>query len=498
MIRGYLNSIELTFFPDMAIGLSIENFNISDMSNRKIDRTNVIQVPKAGNEAAFEFSSIPNAPTDFVYNDYDFDLIVDGVIVYENGRAFIIGEDDDSYTLNVTNNKNIIDLLKSINLADLYTGDTITLANTTTWPNLFKQATNGFRIDYMFRRGNPTANTFGSVSALTAVSIYVTTILAKIAADFSVTFSGDLLSDADYLQMRIPMTNGNIRRNVPATDYLLDEIIIHGSFTAWDLIKNILQLTCSVFKIDGIDLEIQKFNDLDVANPIDWSGKLVSKKKLFAIPGAAQRNYIKHNVGENVDPLYLAAIIESNNTNIDFEKTLATMKDKTFQLRDVFDNYTNASVEPLFVIQLPDIKDVPNTPSTVSPVGYTGVADMQIIVDSAKFLGQPLAISMTYLSFALGSWSYDIENANLTSDAETTVVEYYDPTGNYTLVEDMLTDPVFYEAELLLNIVDINGFDHFKGVRIDELEGIFYVNKITDFLATSPGTATKVELIKIS
>ncbi|KKN16559.1 hypothetical protein LCGC14_0974790, partial [marine sediment metagenome] len=256
MIRGYLNSIELTFFPGTAIGLSIENFNISDMSNRKIDRTNVIQVPKAGNEAAFEFSSIPNAPTDFVYNDYDFDLIVDGVIVYENGRAFIIGEDADSYTLNVTNNKNIIDLLKSINLADLYTGDTITLANTTTWPNLFKQATNGFRIDYLFRRGNPTANTFGSVSALTAVSIYVTTILAKIAADFSVTFSGDLLSDADYLQMRIPMTNGNIRRNVPANDYLLDEIIIHGSFTAWDLIKNILQLTCSVFKIDGIDLEI--------------------------------------------------------------------------------------------------------------------------------------------------------------------------------------------------------------------------------------------------
>ena len=498
MIRAFLNSKELTLFPDTAIGLTIENFNISDMTNRKIDRTNVIQVPKAGNETAFEFASIPNAPTDFAYNDFDFDLIVDGVIVYENGRAFIIGEDADSYTLNVTNNKNIIDLLKSINLADLYTGDTITLATTVTWPNLFKQATNGFRIDYMFREGNPAADTFGSVSALTSVSIYVTTIIAKIVADFDITFSGDLLSDADYLEFRIPMTNGNIRKNFPATDFLLDEIIIHGSFTAWDLIKNILQLTCSVFKVTGTNMEIQKFNDLDVAAPIDWSGKLVSSSKKFAIPGAAQKNYIKHNVGQNVDPLYLAAIINCNNENIDFETDLATMKDKTFQLRDVFDNYTNASVEPLFVIQLPDVKDVPNTPSTVSPVGYTAVADMQIIVDSPKFLGQPLAISMTYLSFTAGTWTYDIENDNLTNDSETTIVEYYDPTPNYSLVETMLTDPVMYEAELLLNIVDINSFDHFKGVRIDELEGIFYVNKIIDFLATSPGEPTKVELIKVS
>ena len=628
MIRAFLNSNELTLFPDTAIGLTIENFNISDMTNRKIDRTNIIRVPKAGNEATFEFSSIPNAPTDFAYQDFDFDLIVDGINIYENGRAFIIGDDDDSYTLNVTNNKNIIDLLKSINLADLYTGETITLANTGNWENLFKQATNGFRIDYMFRRGNPAADTFGSVSGLTTVSIYVTTIIAKLVADYDITFSGDLLSDADYLEFRLPMVNGNIRRNIPATDYLLDEIIIHGSFTAWDLIKNILQLTCSVFKVTGTNMEIHKFNDIDTTNPVDWSGRLVSKSKKFAIPGTAQKNYIRHNVGENVDPLYLAGIIDCNNKNIDFEKDLATMKDKTFQLRDVFDNYTNASAEPLFAIQLPDVKDVPNTPSTVSPVGYTGVTDMQIIVDSAKFLGQPLAISMTFLSFVAGTWVYDIENGSLTSDSETTIAEYYDPTPNYSLIETMLTDPVFYEVELLLNILDLHqeilaisnvsdcenspgfpyetfsgisptGFtaintsgagqcgtadeivmasgdqfrvtfnlvlnsgqlptvrmcvsidgacnignptaveganehifnitspqigvvrflntsnsnyvisnlavrkiedalDPFNAVKIDELEGIFYVNKINNFLATSPGTPTKVELIKIS
>ena len=89
-------------------------------------------------------------------------------------------------------------------------------------------------------------------------------------------------------------------------------------------------------------------------------------------------------------------------------------------------------------------------------------------------------------------------NGNLVNDADTTIVEYYDPTANYSLIETMLTDPVMYDAELLLNIVDIYEFDHFKAVRIDELEGIFFANIIDNFLATSPGTPTKVELIKIS
>jgi len=501
MIQAYLNNNELTLFPETAIGITIENFNISDLSNRKIDRTNVIRVPKAGNEIAFEFASLPNAPTDFAYNDYDFDLIVDGIKIYENGRAFIIGEDYNSYTLNITNNKNIIDLLKSISLKTLYEGDQVTITNTTDWKDLFKQKTNGFKIDYLFRNGDPTIDTYGWISALSPISIYLTTIIAKIESDYSITFSGDLLTDSDFIKMRIPIIQSNIKRSPPATDYILDDIIIHESYTAWDLIKNVLQLTCSVFKFEGNDMSMQKFNDLDYASPVDWSGKLISSSKKFAIPGFAQKNYVKYTVGDNVDKNQNSALIECNNTNIEFEKTggyFETMKAKLFQLRDMFSFYTNASTEPLNVIQLPTIKDMPSTPSSVTPVGISGIKDMQIIVDSAEYLGQPLAISMAFLNYVGANWSYDIESGNLTSDADTTIVKYYDPTPNYSLIQTMLTDPVFYEAELLLNIVDIHEFDHFKAVRIDELEGIFYVNKIIDFLATSPGTPTKVELIKIS
>ena len=283
-----------------------------------------------------------------------------------------------------------VDLLKSINLATLYEEDAITLVTTTTWKNLFKQKTVGFKIDYLFQADysfDPEEYKY-SVK-YNYLSIYLTTILAKIEADYSITFSGDLLSDADYLEMRIPLVTSNLKVDYMTPNIYVDGIVIHDSMTAWDLIKSILQLFGAVFKINGIDLELQKFDDLDITTPIDWTGKLVSKVKKFSIPDTGQKNYIKYAVAENVDKLYHAGIIDCNNENINFEKDLATMKFKVFELRDVFEFYTNASAEPIWAIQLPALKNTPSTPSTVLPVEISGVSDLQIVVDSVEYLGQP-------------------------------------------------------------------------------------------------------------
>jgi len=175
------------------------------------------------------------------------------------------------------------------------------------------------------------------------------------------------------------------------------------------------------------------------------------------------------------------------------------MKDKLFPFKDINPSYTNASVNPLLGIQL-DRKASFMNPVDGSPVRVGGLKDLVILVDSDEYLGQPINVQLSYMwhTTALGDWILSTLNGNLVADADTTLVKYYDPTANYSLIEAMLTDPVMYDTELLLNIVDIYTFDHFKAVKIDELEGLFYVNRISDFLATSPGTPTKVELIKIS
>ena len=499
MIRAFLNSEEIRMFPDIAIGITIENFNISDISNRKIDRTNVIRVPKAGNEDIFEFSSLPNAPTDYVYQDYDFDLIVDGIKIYENGRAFIAGEDESSYTLQITNSKNVIDLLKSISLVTLYEGDDIVLTTSTFFLDVFKQKTQGFKIDFLYDEDDPDVDIYKWYAWYNYISIYVSTILAKIAADFDVSFSGDLLTDADYIEMRIPCVSANLIRDWDEIIIHIQDLVIHDSLNAWDLLKIIMQLTCSVFKIDGTDVELQKFNDLDITTPVDWSGKLVSKSKKFSIPDTAQKNYIKHTVDSEVDKNQDSVLIECNNPNLPYEKDLTTMKDKLFPFKDINPFYTNASADPLLGIQLKKkdtfIREVDHLLTRIK-----GLKDLIILVDSDEYLGAPISARLNYTrkDGEFGLWIPSLLSNNLVVAADTTIVKYYDPTANYSLIETMLTDPVFYEAELLLNIIDIYTFDHFKAVKIDELEGLFYVNRISDFLATSPGTPTKVELIKIS
>lgn len=503
MIRAYLNKIELKLFPEIAMGITIENFNISDIPNRRIDRTNSIKVPKAGNEAAFEFSSIPNAPTDFMYNAYSFDLVVDGIKIYENGRAFITGEDEKSYTLNITNNKNIIDLLKSINLATLYESDTVNLITTTTWFYLFYQKRNGFRIDYFFDADDtPTLNEYRFRTWEKYLSIYIDTIFTKIEADYDITFSGNLLTNADFLEMRIPMVSSNLKRDNGTLDIYVDDIVIHDSLTAWDLIKSVLQLFCGVFKINGTDMELQKFDDLDVTTPVDWSGKLVSKTKKFSVPDTAQKNFIKYASADNVDKDQNSTVIECNNLNLPYEKDLTTMKVKLLPYLNMNQYYTNASVDPLLFMEMPILEMVfPGLPTDPTPEKVKGIKDLLIFVDSAEYIGATLAIWLYYyheVTLVPHVWEIASFNGSLIDDADTTIVKYYDFSGNYSLIETMLTDPVFYETELLLNIIDIYEFDHFKAVKIDELEGVFYVNRISNFLATKPGVPTKVELIKIS
>jgi len=502
MIQAFLNGEEIKLFPDIAIGLTIENFNISDLSNRKIDRTNIIQVPKAGNETVFDFSSVPNAPSDFAYTDYDFDMIVDGIFIYENGRAFIIGDNDNEYTLQITNNKNIIDLLKSISLAELYDSDTVNYVTTGNPEDAFGVKTNGFRVDYLFENGvTPTNDTFGYAYGGNYLSIYMDTILDKIEADYDVSFSGSLLSDSDFLEMRMPCFQSSLKRDNADVNIYIDDLIIHESLNAWDLIKNLLQVFCGVFKINGEDMELQKFNDLDYATPLDWSGKLVKASKKFAIPGTAQNNYIRYAVADNVDKNLNSVNAVCNNENIDFERDIASMKAKLLPYRDIQSYYSNRSTSPLLAIDMPELDaDFPGLPSDPTPAPVKGNKDLILLVDSAEYLGQPLTYNLAnlYDDTGAGNWTNEIHNGNITSDAFTLLPKYYDPTPNYSLIETMLKDPVFYEAELNLNIIDINDFDTFQAVRIDELEGVFYVNKIIDFLVTSPGTATKVELIKIS
>lgn len=501
MIIAYLNGSRLHVDESFAVGITIENFNLSDIANRKLSRSNTFNVPKAGNETVFDFSSIENAPSDFAYNDYDFDLIVDGDKVYDNGRAFVVSEEDDYYIIQVTNGKNIIDLLKSINLADLYTGETIIIGDVLTFKTLFTHSVNGFKADYLsIKEIAQNVDEYLISAGNCYLSIYLDTILTKIETDYDITFSGALLADAEFLDLRMLCVASNFKRDNGTADIYIDDLIIHDSLTAWDLIRVIMQLFCAVFKIDGIDMELQKFNDLDITTPTDWSGKLISKKKGFAIPGIAQKNYLKYAAGDTVDELAFSAEVDCNNVNIQYEKDFAAMPAKIFSYVDENAGYTNASANPLLIPEMPEIEVIfPGLAAVPDPSRIKGLKDLVIFATSDEYLGQPITVKLQYYyEQAAFNWITTTVSFVITVDSQTRIVKYYDPSANYSLVETILTDPVIYETELMLSIIDIYEFDIFKAVTIKELGGLFYVNKINEFLITSQNKATPVTLIKIS
>ena len=219
------------------------------------------------------------------------------------------------------------------------------------------------------------------------LSIYVDTILSKVEADYDISFSGALLTDADFLEMRIACVQSNLKRNNGSVDIYVDDLIIHDSLSVWDMLKNVMQLTCAVFKISGTDMELQKFDDLDITTPTDWTGKLVSKFKKFSIPNTAQQNFIKYSVVKDVDPFYLSALIECNNLNIDFTKDIVTMKAKLFPYMDINASFTNASANPLLVFGMPDTgTSFPNLPGDPTPERIKGLKDLKIYVVSALLI----------------------------------------------------------------------------------------------------------------
>lgn len=510
MIIAYLNGNRLHLDEDVGIGITWENFNISDIANRKISRTNSFQVPKEGNEAIFQFASIQNAPSDFAYNAYDFDLIVDGIFIYQNGRAWIVSEEDRYYNMVASVHKSVIDEFKSIALSGLFP-DPIDLDTPANLQPLFHTGINGFKIDPLFFAEYPVPgiapspwiayvpdNDFNWYNGVNYLSIFVKTIFEKIETDYSYTFAGDLWSDADFEDFRIPMVFALLLKYNGETNVCVDQIIIHDSYTFFDLFKLILQMFGATFKVSGATITMQKLSDLDVTTPMDWSGKVTKKRKSFSIPEIGQENFIRYQVDDNVNADLFSAKFLCNNLNIDYKKDHETLIAKIMQYRNIVEYYDNISSNDIKCILVPPMLGIDNFLGG----GFykkSGLADILIIKTGTEYLGQPLAIIINYWNEAIpGLFDNEAYSGTITNDAQTKVPVFYDINSNYDFIETFLTDPVFYQAEIMLNILDIIALDPFKAVTIKELGGLFYVNKISNYMISKKNVPCSVELIKIA
>jgi hypothetical protein len=74
----------------------------------------------------------------------------------------------------------------------------------------------------------------------------------------------------------------------------------------------------------------------------------------------------------------------------------------------------------------------------------------------------------------------------------------YSLSGEYVLMNSIMNRPRFYTIEKWLTLEDIRNIEFFKQYFIRELNGSYYINKISGFNPYRSNAPTKLEVIKIS
>ena len=89
------------------------------------------------------------------------------------------------------------------------------------------------------------------------------------------------------------------------------------------------------------------------------------------------------------------------------------------------------------------------------------------------------------------------------SDAQDTSMQLYKAaiyslSGEYTFLNEIMARPRFYEVQKWLTLNDIKAIEFFKQYFIQELNGSYFINKISGFNPKKSNEPTKIELIRIS
>lgn len=468
--------------PDkQTIAYNLINFDLKDMGNRKFNYTNSFQIPREGNELIFGFASHPSSNQNTPYSALVINITVDGLPIVVNGSGFIESFSDGFYNIQVTESKDLISEMKETPLSTLYSGDTIPINSGSDLNNLLRLNTTGFRMPIIMDDENiqdaASADSYTFLNDEEVLIVYVKSVFAKYATVNSVTFAGDLYSDTYFSNLLLNVFNVD---QTGLTEFI--NINIHPTKSFHDLFKEILKIFGATFKISGSTITINKLDNFSYTSYIDWSGKVTKvNKKLFAIPGTGQNNYMRYKESDGASKTLNQSLFTCNNVNIAVDADIFKFDAKVYPLilMDAYSNYVDQAT-----IYWKENKRK---------------------VDSAGVITRPVNDFVFMYYGSLKMWEGFFISASgqnyTTADPDTYPLYlpvYYNSTNEYLNIKKMLTDPVVYEVDMWLNLLDIVNFTPFKFVFIKELGGLFYVNTIKDYLLNSDDKTANVELIKIN
>lgn len=490
----YINGVLAVHDEKTLVGSILWNFDFTDPANRKQPYTNSLRLPVMENQHIFEFASEPGYNGSIPYDRVSVEIIVDGYYLLKDGIGYISSVKDGYYIISVREQPDIIQKMKDRSLG--FNG--ITGPLTSPIVQTLLNNTNGGKLDFIMNEqtrldsiANPTQFKLFRTNA--NYTFYVHTIFSSVATFDGITFAGSLMTDPYFLNMRMIVYQSGIHARLGGSPIFLDDIRPNTERSFFDLFKAILQIFGAVYTIDGSTVTIDRLDDLTLGQ-VDWSGKLnkvVNKK--FNIPNLAQNNYLRYQTGGDAEEGLNESVWTSNNKNVEHEGNIIEPKSTVFPFIDI-NNIITGLTALTKCIYIPDsdysiITSVAGTTQTT----VNGINEFVFLVDGTD--NMPVGTNVVVEYTNQNSPTVATASHALVAGDNRAIATYYNSQNDYQRFAAMLADPVMYEVEMNLNVLDLHDYSPFNLALVPELAGEFYINKL-QYNFEKEGRASKVQLIK--
>jgi hypothetical protein len=527
-----INDIDVDIDDQTAIGIDFQSYDVTNPGKRFVTISNTFTIPlTANNKSIFGNAQNPQSLSTSVYEDNICNYWVDNEQLIKDAKCRV-EEIQDRISLFIFQKKDIWDILKSVEWPDFIT-DFITWAQLNkglesagspivgganfvnkyiaTTESVYLPMYFGNLLEYIENAtGNPLENSTRillkfaeTVSATNIVSegghfcIYAKTIFEYIEDTYDVNFltsggvlPGNIWDDPIANAIYIPAKEISISLTgtLPANVSIYFEPIQSNSSgflplkdqrdkkdkTLYDFVNAFMQhfnILKDELEVNGEDvIRMARFDDIETADVLDWSGN-TSNTPLFKplIEGYGQKNIIKFKeIYPEGDSLLNSKTLESSNVNLDYSKDLFDI-----------DSYVPGFIDIGNSDFVPDLS-IKESFKTFAFLITDGTTTNNIDVEGRD------------ITYGLGVPIGPLHSVQMPKAA------LYNLDDEYNYLDEAITYPKYYELEKWFKPDELKDFEFFKQYYIRELNGSFFINKISGFNPDKSKEPTTIEIMRIS
>ena len=483
-------SIDGTFveLPNSPIGINWEYLNMSDPEKRYTPFSSSLTLPfTPTTKRLLGYGDTPAGDMTKIRDIFNVDYWFGLTKAISGGTMKVTSSDKNGYSCNITGRNQYIDDLSNYSIDDIihesanafdygtYSDAVASLVlgfDSVAWknpgfllPRVLEDPISG---NYVIKNKTTTEHTHELWVSAAAI-IYGIEALGL--ATFKVYEGGSIVDyDSSFLypfmqKLYSPAWNFCLQQDLPGTNWIIDHkiagqrtinsktfdrtsFVTLGGITPWDYIKTLAQLFCASIYQDGSEFTFIPLNEITTAGELNFSGKIKNPVKYPNIPNQEYENIIRYKNTDNLPSDYgILTILAPVNPAI---------KKDLFSLNLMLPGlYYDATVgDNIFNTDPGANSDLMKTPLILFDDGTLSPA-CNIIYESS-----PSDYTVSYLLHLLQVFDYS---------------QFY---AGYQL---MSAKGICYDVDIAINPYDWFKMRPYRTVRINELGGSFYLNKITNY-----------------